>query len=224
VNIKNQNTAGVKEIINIGSSSDNETVRPASPHSTKKPLPYKRIVKKRIIKPGEAELMNIMKKAFEKDLEEKDTVDKMDDIDIFLLHIGRQLKAIPDKKQQLLVQNQLQQVLFNYQLGLMNTDKGVGTNVYRNEPYIPTPAMYTAYPDFTWPSTSGQARQQYDSSNTLAKTATMQSGEQQFPTYGPRPQDGGSTESLSSGFDSDNHSSQSQHEVVYSGSKTFMQL
>jgi hypothetical protein len=66
----------------------------------------------------QSDLVEVMTKAFEKDLHDENTpeIKRLDDIAIFTEHIGRQLRAVKDKQKCLILQNCIQSALFKCQM------------------------------------------------------------------------------------------------------------
>jgi hypothetical protein len=70
----------------------------------------------------EMAFMDAMTKALSKDSGENDkpNVTKLDDISIFTEHVGRQLRALPDRKKVIIMQNAINSAIFDTQMSFCN--------------------------------------------------------------------------------------------------------
>jgi hypothetical protein len=99
-----------------GSESDNEPSTSAGVRERRK-----RNVKSK----KETEFLEVMTKAFRRDYQEDEGSDitKLDDISIFLEHIGRQLRALKDSGKVTIMQNSIQTAIFKCQMTFMQEAK-----------------------------------------------------------------------------------------------------
>lgn len=99
-----------------GSDSDNQPSTSAGVSHRKK---------RNVTSTKQNELIEVMTKAFRRDIETEDKSDitKADDISIFLEHIGRQLRALKDSAQVSIMQNCIQMAVFKCQMTFIKEPK-----------------------------------------------------------------------------------------------------
>jgi hypothetical protein len=98
----------------------------------------------RVLNKEEKNLITVMTQAFRRDVRDdiEEDIKKLDDVAIFAEHVARQLRDITDKKQRLMLQNQIQSTIFNFQMHVWQEKdpKNPALPTYNyQEPYVERP-------------------------------------------------------------------------------------